>query len=216
MIIIRYSKSILLIRTRKALAIHNRLIPSFLWCLTPKKINKETTTLSPYIGNYSTFRVLRPSQKSGTEICWCKSDHFVCAFQSFKNQEFWISGFFGISGHISGMKWATRYPLVSCPNVQIFRAYKFSKKIKIGFWNLWISVLFGQILGTKRAHQRSAIVKTTRFFRAFQIFKKVGVLAFWISGYFWISCHISGTKSATGGCWNRFSDICFIIIRVAA
>ena len=79
----------------------------------------------------------------------------------------------------------------------------FQKSFKIGFWNLWISVLFGQILGTKRAHQRSAIVKTTRFFRAFQIFKKVGVLAFWISGYFWISGHISGTKSATGGLLER-------------
>ena len=95
------------------------------------------------------------------------------------------------------------------------RAFQIFKKIEfLDFWNsgfpdFWIRFGFLAIyFGNKKSYQRSVGIQGTKFSRAFQMFKQIEFLDFWVPGFpdfwiygflyfFWISCYISGTKRAT-------------------
>ena len=123
------------------------------------------------------------------EIRGCQSDRIFYGFSDFQKkieflncgfQDFWISSFFWISSHISGTKRATGDPRVS-KRPGILRALQISQNNRIfGFLYFCIFSYFLPYLRNVKSYRRSAGVKTTRFFRAFQISKKIKFVDFWI------------------------------------
>ena len=91
-----------------------------------------------------------------------------------------------------------------CQNDRNFEGFlDFPKNMKFwisGFLDFGISGFFSDFwlyLGNEKSYQKSAGVKTTRFFKNMK-FLNSGFLDFWISGFFWISGYILATKRATG------------------